>query len=81
MRYLILAILDFGNTHKANIRKEYNARSLSRMNTSIDTFFFFAGAKRLDKISIHIIRVSTQDILNLLSTKEKKGKKEKRKRK
>ena len=51
------------------------------MNTSIDTFFFFAGAKRLDKISIHIIRVSTQDILNLLSTKEKKGKKEKRKRK
>ena len=51
------------------------------MNTSIDSFFFFAGAKRLDKIQSTLLEYPHRtSFLHLLSTKEKKRKKKEKKK-
>ena len=82
MRYLILAILDFGNTHKANLRKEYMLEAYRVWTLALTHFSFLLVQKDLIRFQSTLLEYPHKtSFLNLLSTKEKKGKKEKRKRK
>ena len=79
MRYLILAILDFGNTHKENLRKEYMLEAYRVWTLALTHFSFLLVQKDLIRFQSTLLEYPHKTSSISLAQKKKKEKKKKEK--